>query len=84
MDFLNLRLENKKIANVKYTKFLGLYIDENLDWNYHIDQLCNKISRGLYCMRSVKKLATKMVIIVWGCMGSKTIYIQQKKGYKNN
>jgi len=34
-----------KIANVDYCKYLGLYIDEDLEWTIHIDQLCGKLQK---------------------------------------
>ena len=34
-----------KIANVDYCKYLGLYIDQDLKWTIHIDQLCGKTAK---------------------------------------
>ena len=42
---------DKQIKRVNNTKYLGVYLDENLKWNNHIDNLCTKVSRsisGLY------------------------------------
>ena len=36
---------NKFISRVKYIKFLGLLLDENLSWKYHLSQLSKKLSR---------------------------------------
>ena len=44
---------------VNYTKFLGLYFDENLSWKYHISHVTMKMSKmtGIlakgYCQTSV-------------------------------
>ena len=35
----------QQIEQVKYTKFLGLYIDEELSWKYHINHVLMKISK---------------------------------------
>ena len=34
----------QQIEQVQYTKFLGLYIDEELFWKYHINHVIMKIS----------------------------------------
>ena len=34
-----------ELNRVKYTKFLGVYIDENLNWKQHIQSVCSNLSR---------------------------------------
>ena len=34
-----------RICKVKHTKFLGLHIDNELSWKYHIEQVASKISK---------------------------------------
>ena len=41
-------------SNDKYTKFLGLHVDDNLTWEHHINQVNNKISRALYAIKQVR------------------------------
>lgn len=51
---------NNKIIQSKDTiKFLGLEIDKNLNWNYHVNQLLSKISSGLYALTRLKPLCEK-------------------------
>jgi len=38
-----IRINDIKIANVDYCKYLGLYINRDLKWIIHIDQLCGKL-----------------------------------------
>ena len=52
ITFANQKVENPviqindlKIANVDYCKYLGLYIDQDLKWTIHIDQLCGKLQK---------------------------------------
>ena len=40
-------LNNESLSQVKITKFLGVTIDENLTWKYHIDELATKISMNI-------------------------------------
>ena len=42
---VKITINNQDIEQVKYTKFLGLYIDEEFTWKYHIDQVATKISK---------------------------------------
>ena len=43
-----LYIDNEVLEKVPVTKFLGVYIDENLDWTEHIDFVKKKISGGIY------------------------------------
>ena len=38
-------LKGKAIQRVSHTKFLGVHIDENINWCHHINNVCTKISR---------------------------------------
>ncbi len=31
-------------------KLLGVYLDEYLSLDYHVDSVCNKMNRSLYCI----------------------------------
>ena len=43
----NLVLGDKPIKRVKNTKFLGMWVDEHLDWKQHIRNLVSKLKCGL-------------------------------------
>ena len=51
-------LEIDKIAlePVECTKFLGMWVDENLNWNTHIDRLVNKIKRNMHLLKMPRNL----------------------------
>ena len=38
----------------KFTKFLGIYIDESLSWRHRVNYINNIISRALYAIKQVK------------------------------
>ena len=42
-------------CNEKTTKFLGMYIDENISWKHHLSQLNKKVSKALFSIKQVKK-----------------------------
>ena len=43
---LNLKL-GRQIDKVTHTKFLGLVLDENLSWSFHIDSISRKIAKSI-------------------------------------
>ena len=55
-DFKELHLGNQHINRVRCTKFLGIFIDEDLDWSDHIDYVAKKISSGAYAIRAAKHI----------------------------
>lgn len=44
---LQISLDGITLKRLDHTKFLGVYMDEKLNWNQHINHICGKISRGL-------------------------------------
>jgi len=51
---LHISYENRQISSIYSTKFLGLVIDNNLSWNYHIDQMIPKLNKAAYVIRFLK------------------------------
>ena len=52
-DHLNVKADNINIRSVSNQKLLGLYIDENLNWNTHIDNLCKAVSSKISLLRQL-------------------------------
>jgi hypothetical protein len=50
---LNIGYNDKYIEEAVNTKFLGLQIDNHLNWRNHFDQLVPKLSAADYAVRSV-------------------------------
>ena len=44
---LSLFYDNNPLKQEQFTKFLGVYIDENLSWIPHINHVCLKISKSI-------------------------------------
>ena len=40
-----IKFHNQEICRTSHIKFLGVIIDENLTWNNHINEVCNKLKR---------------------------------------
>ena len=41
-----------------YTKHLGVIIDSSLNWRPHLDQLCKKLSSGIFGIRRLKQISS--------------------------
>jgi hypothetical protein len=52
----NTGYDNKTIEVVLTTKFLGLKIDNNLNWKKHIEYIISKLSSACFSMRTVTPL----------------------------
>ena len=53
---LELKIDDEVLDRVSHTKFLGIYIDEKLQWDYHINYCKKKVSSGIYAMNACKHL----------------------------
>ena len=43
----SLEIDRAPVSKVTFTKSLGVYIDQNLSWNVHVNNLCKKIAAGI-------------------------------------
>jgi hypothetical protein len=70
---IELFLNGSKIMRCGYglqeesVKFLGLHIDENLDWAVHINNVIKKISKGSYLLWRHKNLGIKTKLLLYEC-----------------
>ena len=56
-------MEEPKIENVKCTKFLGIIIDEELSWKYHINHILTKVSKMVGIMAKARHhLSLKLLL----------------------
>ncbi len=51
----NIQLGNQTIERVNSAKFVGLFIDDGLQWDEHIKYLSCKLSSGSYAIHSAKR-----------------------------
>ena len=51
----SIRMGNETIPRVDHAKFLGVFIDDQLQWGYHIDYISKKITSGVYAINAVKR-----------------------------
>jgi len=85
-----LKLDGNVLERVSSTKFLGVFIDEKVEWKEHIIHISLKISQSLGIMRRVKNIVSHRVMlilyytliypylsycnIVWGSANASSIY----------
>ena len=55
-DDINFKLGNNKVRKVKETNTLGVIVDDQLNWNSHINKctVTIKVSRGIRMIRRMK------------------------------
>lgn len=49
-----IQVDGNKIKHVKFTKFLGIFIDEHLSWTTHIDNLSKQVARNVGMLNKLK------------------------------
>ena len=51
-----IHMDGRQIKKVDSTKFLGVHIDEHLNWSVHVKHLLTKLSSGLYSLNMAKNI----------------------------
>ena len=60
---IDLKIDGHKIEQTLKTKFLGVIIDSQLTWKYHINYICGKIARGIGIIIKARKLLNRETLI---------------------
>ena len=60
MDIL---LNDKIITQTAVTKFLGIFLDENIDWSKHIEHISFKISRAIGVLSRLRHFIPVNILI---------------------
>ena len=63
-DNFDIILNGIALERVEVTKFLGVLIQENLNWNKHIGQVCNKIARSTALLAKLKHYVPRYVLLI--------------------
>jgi hypothetical protein len=51
-----IHMDGKQMKRVDSTKFLGVHIDEHLNWSVHVKHLLTKLSSGLYSLNMARNI----------------------------
>ena len=60
---INLKIEGKIIKRVDHAKSLGLYIDKNLSWSKHIEEISKKISSGIGALKRIRPFISQNIAV---------------------
>ena len=87
--YINLSINNEKLKQENYTKYLGIIIDEKLNWKQHVKQVNLKISKGIGVLYKLREFVPKSTlrtlynsfiqshalygILNWGCAKKSTL-----------
>ena len=64
MDYdIRMKINCSQINPSDHVKYLGIFLDKNLAWDYHISQLSNKFSRSNDVMFKLRKFIPKQTLL---------------------
>ena len=53
-----IKIGKNQIERVKSTKYLGVYLNENLKWSDHVNQLCSKVNKSIRALKQARDYAS--------------------------
>ncbi len=59
---IQLSVGNMHISREKTVKFLGLYLDENLNFDGQVKHICSKLSKNIYMLRNIMHTVPKWAL----------------------
>ena len=59
---LSIKINNSVLEEKTVTNFLGVYIDNKLNWKPHMINICNKVSKSIAVLRLVRSISPKNVL----------------------
>ena len=59
----NVQIAGSVIEKVNFTKFLGIIIDKNLTWKFHVDHVCSKISKNIGIILRCRKIFDQNTLV---------------------
>lgn len=68
--------QDETVNYVSETKFLGVWLDQNLNWKKHIEVLANRLSKVSFALRTVAKTSglNSIRALYYGCFHSLMTY----------
>ncbi len=62
-EAINLKIGKELVKQAKYVKFLGVLLDENLTWKYHLSELSKKLARTCGIFFKIRHLLPTNVLV---------------------
>jgi len=64
--FPTVMVDETEVEEVRCTKFLGIFLDRGLTWEDHIDNVCKRVSSGIYVLRYLSGFCpTKLLLAAY-------------------
>ena len=60
---LKIKLCSKRIHASSYVKYLGVFIDENLNWKIHINEISTKLIKGNAILPKLRHFVNKDILV---------------------
>ena len=61
---MDITIGNNKIERKQYVKFLGIMVDEKLDWSEHISRCKLKLSSSIFAINAAKRYLTTQHLLM--------------------
>ena len=61
-DNIKLKINQTTIRESSKTKYLGIFIDRNLSFGYHILELCKKLSTAVGMLYNIKNIFSSIML----------------------
>ena len=58
------KIDTSPIKRVKCAKLLGVEIDENLNWDKHIEYIASKVSSDIGALKKLKEIADRDTLVL--------------------
>ena len=58
----NIYIDGIEIDTINHTQFLGVIIDNKINWSDHIKYICNKMSKSIGIIKKVKSKLNKKTL----------------------
>lgn len=60
-----IKIESKSIEQTQTTKFLGIHIDNDLEWETHIKSVCSRLSSVCFAIYRLRELTSRSVVLAY-------------------
>ena len=61
----DITIRARKIQRVSYLRYLGIMINEHLDWSTYVETLSNKIVRDIYLLKRIKQFIGQRMALLF-------------------
>ena len=60
---LNIKINSTPLVQCTSYKYLGIHFDNNLDWNQHIQHVCNKVSKACGALAKLRHCVPVQILV---------------------